>query len=803
MHDRSSIPRSQDRTAPVVALVGNPNVGKSAIFSLLTGRYAIVSNYPGTTVEVMSGFARLGGRRAELVDTPGVNSLIPRSEDEEVARSILLDRAPQAVVQVVDAKNLRRGLQITAQLAEMGLPIVLDLNIWDESVDRGIAIDTAGLSRLTGVPVVKTVATQKMGIDSLAGAVANAAPPRLRVDYGSVIEDAIAGLEPMLPETSVGKRALAVMLLSGDAGLEQRIRKYGQHDADAQAPETGKAAHGEIDGIQLLRAQAQAKLGEPLSYVISKKRAAYVDTIVAEVVSVRRTAPSSQAAQRLFFWFIGPALGFLVSYLSAALLLGAAGKFVSLGIAGVIALWGITAGGCVAYSLYLRRERGRTASLAVLLGNITMHRVLAFPILVAVLWCTYLLVGVLGSGVCVDFIESVIFGSTVEPSGGFSILAWHVPFNGINYYLAQLADHVGGRDNLIYQIFLAEDAGLIRVGLTYAIAIVLPIVGFFFLAFGVMEDSGYLPRLAVMVDWIFKKIGLNGKAVLPIVLGFGCDTMATLTTRILETRREQIIATLLLALAIPCSAQLGIISGVLSDIGGGGAFALYVFVIASQFLFVGYLASKILRGKNSDFLLEIPPFRKPLLANVVIKTYYRVKWFMKEAVPLFLVGTLALFISTRTGYNESTRPLGLLSYADRIGAPITQHLLGLPGLPEAPNETHIGGRPGAVLPDPNGAAAGGVTRPHSTTQAFILGFLRRDYGAVAIRENFRSGFFSARQAMVTLIVITLFVPCLANLLVIIKERGPLAASLIIGFIIPYSFLVGAVLNWVLSTTKSM
>jgi ferrous iron transport protein B len=294
-----------------------------------------------------------------------------------------------------------------------------------------------------------------------------------------------------------------------------------------------------------------------------------------------------------------------------------------------------------------------------------------------------------------------------------------------------------------------------------------------------------------MMDWLFKKIGLNGKAVLPIVLGFGCDTMATLTTRILETRRERIIATLLLALAIPCSAQLGIISGVLADIGGGGAFALYVGVIASQFLFIGWLASKAIKGRNSDFMLEIPPFRVPQLANIVVKTVHRVIWFVKEAVPLFLIGTLALFILTRIGYNEVSRPLGLLSYADRIGAPVTVRLLGLPAQPAEP-QSAAAAQPGV-----------GSRVRHSSTQAFILGFLRRDYGAVSIRENFKGRFFSARQAMVTLIVITLFVPCLANLLVIIKERGPATAALIVGFIIPYAFLVGAALNYVLAATGAM
>jgi len=785
-----------------VALVGNPNVGKSAIFSLLTGRYAVVSNYPGTTVEVTSGTARLAGERVELIDTPGVNSLIPRSEDEQVARAILLDRNPRAVIQVIDAKNLRRGLQITSQLAEMGMPVVLTLNLWDEAIDRGIAIDTDKLSRLLGVPVVRTVATQGIGIGALAASVAHAAVPAIRVDYGSTIEPAITDL-PAMPHVPMGRRAAAVMLLASDDDLEQRLAQ----DRVAETDQSDRSDHSSgpkpnaqspmPSSLRAWRQSVQAQVGEPLSYAISKRRAAAVGSILAQVMSVRQRPEASQFSQRLFFYLIGPLLGLAVSYVTAMLVVGAAGKFTPLGRAGTAATWAATVLGAGAYVRYFLRHKAASGSVSALLGNLAMHRVLALPILVAVLWLTYIVVGVIGAGTCVDFIENTIFGTTVEPSGGFSVLGLHVPFDGINYYLAGMARRVISPESIAYQVLLSEDAGLIRVGITYAIAIVLPIVGFFFLAFGMMEDSGYLPRLAVMVDWLFKKIGLNGKAVLPIVLGFGCDTMATLTTRILETRRERIIATLLLALAIPCSAQLGIISGVLADIGGGGAFALYVAVIASQFLFIGYLASKVVKGKKSDFVLEIPPFRMPQLGNVLVKTAYRVWWFLKEAVPLFLVGTLALFILTRIGYNEERRPLGLLSYADAVGAPVTGHLLGLP--------TKVMRPAGGDVPETSGQPDH-VARPvarNSSTEAFILGFLRRDYGAVAIRENFRNGFFNSRQAMVALIVITLFVPCLANLLVIIKERGIITASLIIGFIIPYAFLVGGVLNWLLTATGTM
>ncbi|MFQ5863334.1 MAG: FeoB small GTPase domain-containing protein [Candidatus Brocadiales bacterium] len=740
---------------PTVALVGNPNVGKSVIFGLLTGKYVIVSNYPGTTVTVSRGICKRLNGGVEIVDTPGVNSLIPQSEDERVARDILLEGGKR-VIQVVDSKNLRRGLLITTQLAEMELPVVLDLNMWDECLERGIDINTQKLQGLLGVQVVKTVATEKRGIGDLINSVPTAKKPTLRIDYGQEMEDAINKIESLLPER-YPKRAVSLMLLSGDPNLEKRLKKLLDKES--------------IKDINRTRDTLQSRFTDPVSYIIGKKRGAFVDKLVQKVVQrPLRRAESNPFLRALFFFFLIPLFSFAVGYKVMDLVQFLFSRQFSppfflnltLNLAGGVAA-------CTLTSVHLyKRELKTKRTISEVLGNLTMHPVAAYPTLVVILWVIYKMVGEFGAGTCVNFLENKIFGQAGAPSGGFDLWVGvpftsieytitHVPFQGINYYLGTLARMVISPEHIAYRFFLGSEAGIIQVAITYSVAIVLPIVTFFFLAFGLMEDSGYLPRLAVMLDRLFKKIGLTGKAVLPMVLGLGCVTMATLTTRILDTRKERIISTLLLALAVPCSAQLGVIAFVLGGI-SGLYFALYVFIIGAQLLLVGFVASKVLPGGRSDFIIEIPPFRLPKITNILVKTLYRTKWFLKEAVPLFILGTLALFIA-----NE----VGVLKYIQQGGG----HVVGLLDLPK------------------------------ETSEGFILGFLRRDYGAVSIFKTLgqaqgASG-IDPIQLIVALVVITLFVPCIANFFVMIKERGIARSMLIIIFIIPYAFLVGGILNLIL------
>src|SRR5512140_311227 len=208
MHDHGSTkPIDKQNDLNTVLLIGNPNVGKSALFGLLTGKYVTVSNYPGTTVEVTYGNAVLNKVRTLVIDTPGVNSLIPMSEDEKVTRDILLTDKAGVVVQVADTKNLRRGLLITLQLAEMGVPFILDLNMDDEAKSRGILINQEHLSHLLGIEVVKTVAIRRSGIDRLLKGIQHPRRSEVGVRYDDAIEGGVRDLIALLPEAYISRRA--------------------------------------------------------------------------------------------------------------------------------------------------------------------------------------------------------------------------------------------------------------------------------------------------------------------------------------------------------------------------------------------------------------------------------------------------------------------------------------------------------------------------------------------------------------------------------------------------------------------
>jgi len=238
-----------------VILIGNPNVGKSVIFGLLTGKYVTVSNYPGTTVEVTYGNISLGDTRYTLIDSPGVNNLTPMSEDEKVTRDILLKERPASVILTADAKNLKRALMLLVQLSEMELPCILDLNMEDEAKARGIEIDYDKLRDILGIEVVGTVAPQRLGISRLKDAILKPRAPSVEIKYHPVIEEYAERISAVLPAAPIASRAIALMILSGDESLKDWL--------------VTNLSEVNIKNIEDLRDEAFSKLRSPVSYEIN------------------------------------------------------------------------------------------------------------------------------------------------------------------------------------------------------------------------------------------------------------------------------------------------------------------------------------------------------------------------------------------------------------------------------------------------------------------------------------------------------------------------------------------------------
>lgn len=632
-----------------LALVGAPNVGKSALFGRLTGIYAVVSNYPGTSVEITHGRLTTGGREIEVVDTPGMYGLLSVSEEEAVARRAALDAASQALVHVVDATHLERALPLTLQLIALGRPVVVACNQMDEARRLGREPDLALLAERLGVPVVGTVATTGEGVGALLAAVSAGAPPAdgwaLPEPFSSLVSR-VAGA-PDGPEAG-GVRLAAELALSGDEACEARVRTVaGPCWAEVQAARDQR--WGSAEGFAVAVATARRRMAQAL-----------LDGVVPDAPPAARAR--SQSLDRLLLTpWTGIPVAALVGYLGF-----------------------------------------------------------------------YKLVGVLGAGTAVDWLDHVVFGRWIVPPvthAAGALLPWPA-----------LRELVVG------------PYGVLNLGLRYAIAIVLPIVAMFFLVFALLEDSGYLPRVALLMDRSLKRIGLSGRAVIPLVLGFGCNTMATLVTRTLETRRERVIATLLLALAIPCSAQLGVVLGILSL--WPMAVVVWAAVLMGVFLLVGRLASLFLPGAPPSFYLELPRLRRPSAGNVLRKTWQRVRWYFAEILPLFLLASVALWAGDLSG---------ALAAAERALVPLV-HLIGLPA---------------QVAP------------------VLLFGFFRRDFGAAGLYDLAHRGLLTPAALTTAAITITLFVPCIAQFLIMRKERGLRIALGVLVAATTIAFTVGGVVGWLL------
>lgn len=357
-------------------------------------------------------------------------------------------------------------------------------------------------------------------------------------------------------------------------------------------------------------------------------------------------------------------------------------------------------------------EERRGAALGQRLGLWMLSPWTGAPILVFALWLMYKVIGQFVAGTVVGFTEGTVMQGFYEPA------------------VREAVGRVLAPDSALYTI-LAGEFGVLTMTVTYILGLLMPLVTAFYFFLSLFEDSGYLPRIATLTDRLLTGIGLNGRAIIPLILGFGCVTMATIVTRLLGSPRERRIAIFLLGLAVPCSAQMAVIAGMLVQVGAPYV-VLYAVTILVVFGVVGAILNNVLPGASTDLLIDLPPLRLPRLGNVLRKTGNRSFHFLREATPLFVLG--ALIIGTMQVTGVLVRLQGLL-------APLTEGWLHL---------------------------------PRETANAFIMGIVRRDFGAAGLYEMS----LTPLQTVVALVTITLFVPCIASILVIFKELNRREASLI-------------------------
>jgi len=637
---------SGSRPLKRIAIVGLPNTGKSQVFNNLTGEYTLVANYPLTTVEIKRTRCEIDGEPYEVIDTPGLHCLYIHSEEELIVRDMIFSEKPDMIIQCIDANQLKQSLTLTADLLELGIPMVISLNAIDETARRGVWIDSDGLSRLLGVPVVESIAVNGLGTRELKGAISKARRGKWSLRYVDIIDDGISAIESELPEDVSFKRKVAVLLLLADPFLANYLRaEYGQEKV-AQLK----------NKVNRVRRQFRGNF----SRALNNKRSRWVDDIVNNTTRKQKITPGESS------------------------------------------------------KVFARLSR---------------HPVFGIPILLAVVFIMFLLV-VNVANVIAGWMDTTVWVSVESKINSL------VPAG-------------------FWNDFLIGDYGVLSLGLANAFLTVLPILTVFFIAFNILEDIGYIPNLCVLTKRIFDKLGLSGSAIMPLVLGFGCKTMATLTTKSLRSKKERYISIYLIAFAIPCAAQLGLNMSILGRM-GIMAFVVAFSVLGFVEIAAGMALNKILREEGrTDFIQELPAIRLPNAKAVMVKTYYRLRWFIKEAVPVFLYAAVALFVIDK---------IGILDAMKNILGPIVNGLLGLPS---------------------------------QMVDALILCMARHEAAAGLMIKLIEKGQLNYVQCIVSVTLTTMFVPCFANIMAMIKELGTRRALTAVLIINCTAIMVAGILNWVL------
>ncbi|MDX1918336.1 MAG: ferrous iron transporter B [Candidatus Caenarcaniphilales bacterium] len=674
-----------------ILLVGNPNVGKSSLFHRLSGKYVEVSNYPGTTVDLLQA----DFEDHKLIDTPGAYSISGINDEEKITKEAVLDSKPgDLILNVVNLLSLERDLFLTLHLIELGIPLILVINQIDAKAD--FELDKDGLESSLGIPVYLVSAITGEGID------------RLKDDLQRDLKG------------TIGHRSLEVL-----DQIAQIKKRYPVLIKDHEA-----LLWLEEDSEQIMNVGESPSAGNRNRLYAARRRR--LDLLLVKVLKPKLTPKGQEWQEKLNHFLLHPVSGgltfLLVGFFFLYQVLGVwvAGDLVNLIEKGFFERhWNPAVCGVVAQIFPVRIDFPEEDQ------HFTFERGLwqASPE---------------DRTSLIDFKRShpqakgdYFFSSSdyIERTDSEKILTsspWKLVWSSIGTILA-------GR------------YGLLTLTITYLIGVLMPLVWFFYFSWALLEDSGYLPRLAVLADGFLRAIGLNGRGVIPLVLGLGCVTMAMVTTRLMKSRREQLILMILLAVAVPCSAQLGIIQGLLARIGGLWGWLIWIGVILSVLFLSGLLANKLIPGISSPLILDLPPLRLPRLSNLLYKANHKSWFFLKESGVAFVLASAGVTL---------LQVMGGLEMIINWMKPLVETVLHL---------------------------------PEAVTLSFLLGMIRRDFGAFGLLDLP----LSPTQAVTACVTLTLFVPCIATFGVMIKERSFSIASGIWLLAWVLGFGVGGILTRVL------
>ena len=629
-----------------IFVIGLPNTGKSQIFNNLTRNYSMVANSLLTTIEIKKGYLLSGNINYEIFDTPGLHSLYVHSEEELVVRDMLLSESPDFIIQCIDANRLKQSLILTADLLELGIPVVISLNAIDETVKKGFRIDANALADLLGIPIVESMAIDDNRSLELVSHVEKGLKSKHDILYDELLEKGIELVQSKLPENIIYKRKVAILMLQNDPFIENVLGSFYPSEKSKEIR----------DAVDWVITRFKGNINRTVNY----KKNIWIDEIVEKVI---------------------------------------------------------------------HKQRVRLKSFSHTFAQLSRHPIFGVPILLMIL--------------------GVIFFSVVNVANVMAEWMTKVIWLPIENSLNGLITSVFLRD------FLVGDYGVLTFGVANAILTVLPILTVFFILFNILEDIGYIPNLCVLSKNISEKVGLSANAILPITLGFGCKTMATLTTRTLKTKKERHIAIYLIAFAIPCAPQMALNMSILGRM-GARAFLIVFFVLAFVEISAGVILNKMMKTeKKIDFIQALPDIRMPNLKAVLRKTYYRLVSFLKESMPVFIYAALTFFTIDR---------IGLLDIIKDILKPVIVGFLGF---------------------------------PLQMVDVLILCMARQEAAAGMIIKLVQQGKLDYVQCIVAVTLTTMFVPCFANIMAMIKELGTKVALSMVFVINTTSFIIGGVLNWVL------